>query len=250
MNRSRITLDLYLEPLNPDGSYRNRRCQEISLHAAAHKNEGRRGAAQQNAAVMHGQMQPPEFHMGSTELSVAPLGGSLGGGGGQYVNFAEPLTPRRRGRPRGGERIRFNVPPLDNIRFTISEAERSRLNFMIPPMESNAQSPYNQQQHQQQQQHNHHHHHHRHRHHHHHHHPYQMPHQLVQSGSSSSTTTAQQSLNGAHSTLNDMMRFYQNQIIPEPQSSGSSRLSSTPVYYANPDIDRGVSLGLLDPMDL
>ncbi|KRF98664.1 uncharacterized protein Dwil_GK26991 [Drosophila willistoni] len=125
MNRSRITLDLYLEPLNPDGSYRNRRCQEISLHAAAHKNEGRRGAAQQNAAVMHGQMQPPEFHMGSTELSVAPLGGSLGGGGGQYVNFAEPLTPRRRGRPRGGERIRFNVPPLDNIRFTISEAEPS-----------------------------------------------------------------------------------------------------------------------------
>ncbi|XP_068140748.1 uncharacterized protein [Drosophila tropicalis] len=221
MNRSRITLDLYLEPLNPDGSYRNRRSQETCPHAATHKNEGRRGAAQQNAAIVHGPVQPPQIQIGSTELSVAPLGGSLGSGGGQYVNFAEPLNPRRRGRPRAGERIRFNVPPIDNLRFTISEAERNRLNFMIPPAELNAQSSYNQQHHQQQ----HHHHHHRHRHHHHHHHPYQMP----QSGSSSSTT-AQQSINGGHPTLNDMMRFYQNHIIPLPLPlpSGSSRPSPTP----------------------
>lgn len=139
MSRTHGSLDLYLEPLNPDGSYKRAGQPEVSVAKGNEVTRERayrlRRGATSGAAT--------GSTTTTTAASRARAATAAGGSGGSTASAASSTTTNVSNSHRGSrnsetaastrrhDRVRLNVPQVESFRFTIAEAGRDH--FMTPP---------------------------------------------------------------------------------------------------------------------
>ncbi|XP_030376913.1 uncharacterized protein LOC115625848 [Scaptodrosophila lebanonensis] len=173
MNRTEGSLDLYLEPLNPDGSYKRVRPRPETTRTATRNNEATRERGNRNnrrggggdggggggGVAGQGRGRRNAGSLGGNPASFGSPGDPSQSNGSAAIdalnnnahNAAEnqattparrmprsntpPAPPTRRQlRRRELDRNRLHLSHIEDLRFTMSEAERQRLDFMLPPL--------------------------------------------------------------------------------------------------------------------